>query len=91
MVIVVELMVYFLSSPTVTVILAVPTFKAVTIPCSLTDTIPELSLMNVTFNPSGLVVYSIVAFSPTFKVIFSAVTLALFKLTVTVILALDEV
>ena len=80
---VVELKAYILS-PTVIVTLAIPSFKAVTIPCSSTDTIPELSSANETFNPLGLVEYLIAPVSPTFKAISSPLTLASFKLTVTV-------
>ena len=56
-VIVVELKAYFLLSPIVIVMLALPSFSAVTMPFLSTLTMPELSFMNVTFNPSGLVVY----------------------------------
>ena len=84
-VITVLLMAYFLSSPTVMVIWAVPAFIAVTVPLSLIETTPDSSGIKLTFNPSGVVVYSIVPFSPAFSSMSLAVTLASFKVTVTVI------
>jgi len=57
---VVEFSVYLLSPPTLTVIEAVPSFKAVTRPFSSTLTTLELSGVNVTFKPSGVVVATIV-------------------------------
>ena len=57
---VVEFSVYLLSPPILTVIEAVPSFKAVTRPFSSTLTTLELSGVNVTFKPSGVVVATIV-------------------------------
>ena len=64
--------------------MAIPSFKAVTIPCSSTDTTPEPSSTNETSKPLGTAEYLTAPVSPTFKAISSPLTLASFKLTVTV-------
>ena len=69
-VITVLLIAYFLPSPTLIVIFAVPFFKAVTVPFSETLIMPDSSGTKVTFKLAGLVVYSIVPFSPTFNSMF---------------------
>ena len=50
---------------------------------------PESSGTKLTFKSSGVVVYSIVPFSPAFSSMSLAVTLASFKVTVTVTVVLD--
>ena len=52
----VEFFAYTSSSPTLMVILAVPFFNALTVPSSSTLTMPELSAIKLTFNPSGATV-----------------------------------